>query len=53
MGPRVASPNDNFIFFGANCKEDHKVVQIFTKELLSDIARIEKLPFHLNLYHLT
>ena len=41
MGSRVASPNDNFIFFGANCKEDHKVVQIFTKQLLSDIARIE------------
>ena len=41
VGPRVANPNDSFIFFAANCKEDHKVVQIFTKQLLSDIARIE------------
>ena len=26
VGPRVASPNDNFLLFGANCKEDHMVV---------------------------
>ena len=26
VGPRVASPNDNFLLFGANCKETHEVV---------------------------
>ena len=59
---KVASPNDNFTLFRANCKEDHKVVHIFTKQLLSYIVRIEsktyscltigKLPFTLSLYHL-
>ena len=48
VGSRVASPNDNFILFGANCKEDHKVVQIFTKQLLSDIVRIESKTYLLN-----
>lgn len=41
VGPRVASPNDNFLLFGANCKEDHKVVSLFTEKLASDIEVIE------------
>jgi len=42
VGPRVASPNDNFLLFGANCKEDHKVVTRFTKKIAADIEGIEK-----------
>ena len=42
VGPRVASPNDNFLLFGANCKEDHKVVKLFTSKLVKDIAVIEQ-----------
>ena len=42
VGPRVASPNDNFLLFGANCKEDHKVIVRFTEKLASDIEAIEK-----------
>ena len=38
---RVASPNDNFLLFGANCKEDHPAVRLFTKQLSSKIEEIE------------
>ena len=41
VGSRVASPNDNFLLFGANCKEDHAVVKKFTQQLASQIAAIE------------
>ena len=41
VGPRVASPNDNFLLFGANCKEDHMVVSRFTVELATDMEKIE------------
>jgi len=41
VGPRVASPNDNFLLFGANCKEDHKVVSLFTEILVSEIEVVE------------
>ena len=42
VGPRVASPNDNFLLFGANCKEDHPCVEQFTLQLTSKIEAIEK-----------
>ena len=42
VGARVASPNDNFLLFGANCKEDHPAVRLFTKQLASQIEEIEK-----------
>lgn len=42
VGPRVASPNENFLLFGANCKEDHEVVVRFTEKLATDIGIIEK-----------
>ena len=42
VGPRVASPNDNFLLFGTNCKEDHQVIVRFTEKLASDIEAIEK-----------
>ena len=42
VGPTVASPNNNFLLFGANCKEDHKVVVRFTEKLAADIEVIEK-----------
>ena len=41
VGPRVASPNDNFLLFGANCKEDHMVVSRFTVKLAIDMEKIE------------
>ena len=41
VGARVASPNDNFLLFGANCKEDHPAVRLFTKQLSSKIEEIE------------
>ena len=41
VGPRVASPNDNFLLFGANCKEDHKVVSLFIEKLVSEIEVVE------------
>ena len=37
VGARVASPNDNFLLFGANCKEDHPAVRLFTKQSSSKI----------------
>ena len=47
VGPRVASPNDNFLLFGANCKEDHKVVSLFTEKLVSNRGgREQKLYSH-------
>ena len=42
VGPRVASPNDNFLLFGANCKEDHPCVKQFTQQLTSKIEAVEK-----------
>ena len=42
VGARVASPNDNFLLFGANCREDHPAVRLFTKQLASQIEEIEK-----------
>ncbi|CAH3043010.1 unnamed protein product [Porites lobata] len=41
VGPRVASSNDNFLLFGANCKEDHMVVSRFTVKLATDMEKIE------------
>ena len=41
VGARVASPNDNFLLFGANCKEDHPAVRLFTKQLSYKIEEIE------------
>ena len=45
MGPRVASPDDSFLFFGASCKEDHEVVTRFTEKIAADIEGIEKKTF--------
>ena len=42
VGPRVASPNDNFLLFGANCKETHEVVKLFCKLLTDNCAAIER-----------
>ena len=42
VGPRVATPNDNFLLFGASCKEDHPCVKQFTQQLSSNIEAIEK-----------
>ena len=46
VGPRVASPNDNFLLFGANCKEDHMVVSRFTVKLATDMEKIESKILH-------
>ena len=41
VGSRVASPHDNFLLFGANCKETDEVVVKFAKQLKDQIASIE------------
>ena len=41
VGARVASPNDNFLLFHANCKEDPPAVRLFKKQLSSKIEEIE------------
>ena len=41
VGPRIASPNDNVLLFGANCKEDQIVVSHFTEKLALDREKIE------------
>ena len=46
VGPRVASPNDNFLLFGANCKESHEVVALYTRQLKAEIEEIEKKVLH-------
>ena len=45
VGPRVASPSDNFLLFVANCKEDHKVVSLFLEKLVSEIEVVENKTF--------
>ena len=42
VGARVASPNENFLLFGANCKEDHPAMRVFRRQLSSKIEEIEK-----------
>ena len=42
VGPRIASPNDNFLLFGANCKETDEVVVQFCKLLAKECAEIEQ-----------
>lgn len=42
VGARVASPNENFLLFRANCEEDYPAVRLFTKQLASQIKEIEK-----------
>jgi len=41
VGGRVASPNDNFLVCGANCKEDHEVMVRYAKDLVVKINAIE------------
>ena len=48
VGPRVASPNDNFLLFGENCKETHEVVVQFSKQLASNCAAIEQKTYQIN-----
>ena len=42
VGPRVASPYDNFLLFGAKCKEDHACVKHLTQQFSSKVEAIEK-----------
>ena len=37
IGPRTLSPNDNFLLFGANCKEDIKVIEGKTYTILGKV----------------
>ena len=53
VGARVASPNDNFLLFGANCKEDHPAVRLFTKQLASQIEEIEQKTYTVSGVHVT
>ena len=40
MVGRVLSSNENFLLFGASCKEDCVSVSCFLKKLVSDISEI-------------
>lgn len=42
VGPRVASPNDNFLLFGSNCNETHDAVIKYTKMLGAQCSAIEQ-----------
>lgn len=42
IGRGVLSSNENFLLFGANCKEDCVPVSRFLKKLVGDISEIEK-----------
>ena len=42
VGSRVASPNENFLLFGANCKEDHDAVVLYIEQLCKEMEEIEK-----------
>lgn len=42
IGRGVLSSNDNFLLFGANCKEDCVPVSRFLMKLVTDISEIEK-----------
>ncbi len=48
VGPRVASPNDNFLLFGANCKETHEIVKRFCKLLADNCAAIEQRTYNVS-----
>ena len=42
VGKRVASSNDNFVIFGANCEETSLVVCKYCQFLCKEISEIEK-----------
>lgn len=45
VSERVASPDDNFLICGANCKEDHPSVVEYGKQLKSEMTAIESQTF--------
>ena len=45
VSERVASPDDNFLIRGANCKEDHPSVVEYGKQLKSEMTVIESQTF--------
>lgn len=40
VGSKVAGPNDNFLLFGANCKETHQAVIAYIKLLSAQIEAV-------------
>ena len=38
---RVASCNDNFLIFGANCGEEHEAAKRYCSRLMDNIVNIE------------
>ena len=44
VGPRVASPNDNYLLFGANCKETDEVVVHFVTSLQRNVLKLNNVP---------
>lgn len=46
LGRKVLSSNENYLLFGANCKEDCVPVRRFLRKCLSDINNLEKTTFH-------
>jgi hypothetical protein len=52
-GKRVASSNDNFLIFGANCEETSKVVHKYIQELCKQIDDLKGKIFEINGLHVT
>lgn len=45
VSERVASPDDNFLICGPNCKEDHPSIVEYGKQLKSESTAIESQTF--------
>ena len=48
LGRKVLSSNENYLLFGANCKEDCVPVRRFVQKLISDIDDLEKSTFQVD-----
>ena len=46
VGHPVETPNDNFLLFGANCKETYEIVKQFCKLLADNCAAIEQCTYN-------
>ena len=44
LGNRVASCEDNFLIWGANCKDNHPAMIKYVRQIKGEIANIESKP---------
>ncbi|XP_028416686.1 uncharacterized protein LOC114540874 [Dendronephthya gigantea] len=52
-GDRITSQNENFLFAGVNCAEDHVCMKRFAKKIVSDVKAIESKEFFVDGYLVT